>query len=71
MYPFEFVLFALTLLGVALLHHRTLEVALAGLASVVLYKLVFSGFHGMPGRRPASRHTCARSGSCWRTCSAC
>ena len=29
--PFEFVLFALTLLGVALFHQRTLQVALAGL----------------------------------------
>ncbi|HEX6572091.1 MAG TPA: hypothetical protein VF055_08695 [Steroidobacteraceae bacterium] len=47
--PFEFVLFALTLLGVALLHHRTLEVALTGLASITLYKLVEVGFHGVPG----------------------
>ena len=47
--PFEFVLFALTLLGVALLHHRTLEVALAGLASVTLYKLLVVGFHGVAG----------------------
>ena len=42
--PFEFVLFALTLLGVALLHHRTLQVALTGLASITLYKLVVAGF---------------------------
>ncbi len=50
--PLEFVLFALTLLGVALLHHRTLQVALSGLASIVLYKLIFTGFHagaGVPG----------------------
>jgi Na+/H+ antiporter NhaD/arsenite permease-like protein len=45
--PLEFVLFAATLLGVALWHHRTLEVALAGLAAVTLYKLVATGFpHG-------------------------
>ena len=43
--PLEFVLFALTLLGVALFHHRTLEVAATGLACIVLYKLVFTGFH--------------------------
>jgi Na+/H+ antiporter NhaD/arsenite permease-like protein len=43
--PLEFVLFALTLLGVALFHHRTLEVALTGLAVVVAYKLAFTGFH--------------------------
>ena len=47
--PFEFVLFALTLLAVALLHHRTLEVALTGLASITLYKLVEVGVHGVPG----------------------
>ena len=45
--PVDFVLFALTLLGVALFHHRTLQVALAGLAAIVAYKLVFTGFkHG-------------------------
>jgi Na+/H+ antiporter NhaD/arsenite permease-like protein len=48
-FPFEFILFAATLLGVALLHHRTLAVALAGLAGVVIYKLAFSDFHGHAG----------------------
>src|SRR4051794_39270199 len=42
--PVEFILFALTLLGVALFHHHTLPVALAGLTSVAVYKLAFSGF---------------------------
>jgi Na+/H+ antiporter NhaD/arsenite permease-like protein len=42
--PIEFILFALTLLCVALFHHHTLPVALTGLASVVVYKLAFSGF---------------------------
>ncbi len=42
--PLEFVLFGLTLLGVALFHHRTLQVALTGLAAITLYKLVFTGF---------------------------
>jgi Na+/H+ antiporter NhaD/arsenite permease-like protein len=45
--PVDFILFALTLLGVALFHHKTLEVALAGLAAIIVYKLVFTGFkHG-------------------------
>jgi Na+/H+ antiporter NhaD/arsenite permease-like protein len=45
--PVDFILFALTLLGVALFHHRTLQVALSGLAAIVVYKLVFTGFkHG-------------------------
>ncbi len=42
--PIDFILFALTLLGVAVFHHRTLEVALTGLAAITLYKLVFTGF---------------------------
>ncbi len=42
--PVEFVLFALTLAGVALFHHHTLQVALIGLAVIVAYKLGFAGF---------------------------
>jgi Na+/H+ antiporter NhaD/arsenite permease-like protein len=42
--PIEFVLFALTLLGVALFHRYTLQVALGGLAAITLYKLAFTGF---------------------------
>jgi Na+/H+ antiporter NhaD/arsenite permease-like protein len=42
--PLEFVLFAATLIGVALFHRHTLNVALAGLAAIVLYKLAFTGF---------------------------
>jgi Na+/H+ antiporter NhaD/arsenite permease-like protein len=42
--PVDFILFALTLLGVAVFHHRTLEVALTGLAAITLYKLAFTGF---------------------------
>jgi Na+/H+ antiporter NhaD/arsenite permease-like protein len=42
--PVDFILFGLTLIGVALLHHHTLAVALTGLAAITLYKLVFTGF---------------------------
>jgi Na+/H+ antiporter NhaD/arsenite permease-like protein len=42
--PVEFMLFAATLLGVALFHHYTLPVALAGLAAITAYKLAFTGF---------------------------
>ena len=42
--PVEFILFALTLVGVALLHHYTLYVALAGLAVITGFKLAFTGF---------------------------
>jgi Na+/H+ antiporter NhaD/arsenite permease-like protein len=42
--PFDFVLFAATLLGIALFHRHTLPIALAGLAAVTAYKLGFTGF---------------------------
>ena len=42
--PIEFVLFGLTLVGVAVFHHRTLRVSLIGLGAIVLYKLLFTGF---------------------------
>ncbi|MGX1107971.1 MULTISPECIES: SLC13 family permease [Bradyrhizobium] len=51
--PLDFILFALTLLGVAIFHHHTLAVALTGLAAIVAYKLLFAGFAkfgaGLPG----------------------
>ncbi len=50
--PVDFVLFALTLLGVALFHHHTLAVGLTGLAVITAYKLGFTGFKtgsGIPG----------------------
>jgi Na+/H+ antiporter NhaD/arsenite permease-like protein len=47
--PVEFVLFALTLVGVALFHHHTLKVALVGLGAITVYKLAFTGFRGVPG----------------------
>jgi Na+/H+ antiporter NhaD/arsenite permease-like protein len=42
--PVDFILFATTLIGVALFHHHTLKVALTGLATITLYKLLFTGF---------------------------
>ena len=50
--PVDFILFACTLLGVALFHNHTLYVGLGGLATITLYKLVFTGFKagdGLPG----------------------
>lgn len=47
--PLDFILFACILLGIALLHRYTLQVALGGLAVVTIYKLAFSGFAGGPG----------------------
>ncbi|MEO8157262.1 MAG: citrate transporter [Betaproteobacteria bacterium] len=47
--PFDFILFALTLAGVALFHRHTLGVAVAGLCVIVAYKLIFTGFAAGPG----------------------
>ena len=42
--PIEFVLFALTLIGVAMFHHHTLYVGLGGMSAISLYKIHFGGF---------------------------
>jgi len=42
--PIDFILFALTLVGVALFHHHTLKVAVTGLIVITLYKIAFSPF---------------------------
>jgi Na+/H+ antiporter NhaD/arsenite permease-like protein len=55
-FPFEFALFAATLLGVALLHRHTLAVALTGLAAIVAYKLLFNDFDGVTGFSGLSAH---------------
>ncbi|MDP2834101.1 MAG: citrate transporter [Pseudomonadota bacterium] len=54
--PLDFILFALTLLGVALFHHHTLAVALTGLATITLYKLGFTGIHGVAGLPGLAQH---------------
>ena len=47
--PVGFILFALTLVGVAIFHHHTLRVGLIGLTVITVYKLLFTGFSGVPG----------------------
>ena len=47
--PLDFILFGLTLLGVALFHHHTLKVSLTGLVVITTYKLLFGDFSGTPG----------------------
>src|SRR3954466_5433278 len=57
--PFEFILFAATLLGVAIFHRQTVNVALAGLAVIIAYKLLFTGFEngaGLDGLAAHLRH---------------
>jgi len=47
--PIDFFLFGATLLSVAFFHHRTFTVAVTGLATIMVYKLIFTGFPSGPG----------------------
>ena len=47
--PVDFILFALTLLGVALFHRYTLQAALTGLVAITGYKILLTGFKTGPG----------------------
>jgi len=47
--PVDFILFALTLAGIALFHHYTLPIALVGLAVISIFKIAFSPFAEGPG----------------------
>lgn len=44
----EFILFALTLIGVAVFHHKTMQVALIGLAVVLAFKFIFDPAFDLP-----------------------
>jgi len=54
--PVDFILFALTLLCVALFHHHTLRVALIGLCVITLFKVLFSPFHEGAGLGGLAAH---------------
>jgi Na+/H+ antiporter NhaD/arsenite permease-like protein len=54
--PFDFVLFALTLLGVATLHHHALKVALGGALAITLYQLLVTGFKAGAGMGGLAAH---------------
>ncbi|MFZ0065733.1 MAG: citrate transporter, partial [Pseudolabrys sp.] len=54
--PFDFVLFALTLCGIALFHRHTLPIALAGLSIITAYKLTLTGFKDGAGFAGLSLH---------------
>lgn len=47
--PIDFILFGLTLVCVAVFHQHTMRVALAGLVTVVVYKVLFTGFKSGAG----------------------
>jgi Na+/H+ antiporter NhaD/arsenite permease-like protein len=47
--PIDFILFALTLAGIALFHRHTLAIAVSGLAVISLFKIALSPFTEGPG----------------------
>jgi Na+/H+ antiporter NhaD/arsenite permease-like protein len=54
--PVDFILFAITLAGVAIFHHHTLRVAVIGLVVITTYKLIFTGFSGVAGFAGLGQH---------------
>lgn len=54
--PVEFLLFALTLLGIALWHRMALLIAILGLLSVLIWQLGQGGAAGVPGIQGVVRH---------------
>ena len=54
--PVEFLLFGLTLAGVALFHRRALPIAAAGLAAVIAYQWLFAAFPAGPGAAGLAAH---------------
>ncbi|HUL67069.1 MAG TPA: citrate transporter [Burkholderiaceae bacterium] len=54
--PLEFILFAVTLLGVALFHHHTMPIAVGGAVVVALYKIVASPFRTGAGLAGFAAH---------------
>ena len=60
----EFILFALTLLGVAFFHRRAMQIALGGVLAVLLFKLQFDpAFHPLEHLLGSPEH----AGE-WRCC---
>ncbi|MEO8017110.1 MAG: citrate transporter [Pseudomonadota bacterium] len=47
--PVEFVMFGVTLLGVAVFHRYNVMIAMLGLAAVTAYKVFYGDFSGQPG----------------------
>ena len=56
MVPVEFILFGMVLIGVAALHRRAQLIAVAGAATIALYKILFSTFPTGPGLTGFVRH---------------
>ena len=52
----EFILFGLTLAGIALFHKWALAISLVGLASTLIYKLAFADFKYGPGLSGLALH---------------
>ena len=69
--PIDFILFGLTLLGVALFHHHTLRVAVAGLAVITLFKALVLASSWRPVAAGFISHLAPRMGDPRQPASAC
>jgi Na+/H+ antiporter NhaD/arsenite permease-like protein len=54
--PIEFLIFGVTLAGVAVFHRKALLIAAAGLAAVILFEWIFTQFPAGPGVSGLARH---------------
>jgi len=54
--PIEFLIFGITLAGVAVFHRHALPIAAAGFASVIVFEWAFTQFPGGPGAAGLVRH---------------
>jgi hypothetical protein len=54
--PFEFILFAMLLLGVALFHKRALEISAGGLAAILLFETFVTAFPTGAGSEALMAH---------------
>ena len=62
MIPVEFLIFGVTLLGVAVFHRHTLDIALLGLPAITAYKMFFGDFYGAARACSGCCFTCRTSG---------
>ena len=54
--PFEFLIFGITLVGVAVFHRRALPIAAAGLIAIIAFEWLFSAFPAGPGAAGLAAH---------------
>ena len=54
--PVDFILFALTLIGVAIFHRHALRISVIGMTAIAIHKIAFTGFKTGPGLSGFASH---------------